>query len=594
MYKFTVAKERSLIDDGNLGSFYKYVNNKVVSRTGIGAVKDSKGILLEHDADKAECFNKYFSSVFTVDDNFSPPVVDKAPVNSFTDISFTFDSVRKAVRSLKAKHSKGPDGLSSFFLKQLAESISFPLMLIFSQSFECGNLPDIWKSAIVTPVFKKGLASDVSNYRPISLTCTCCKVMEAVIKQQLLAYLLSKRLISKHQHGFLARHSTCTQLLECTNDWTMALNSRNSVDVAYLDFSKAFDSVCHAKLCVKLKSFGIGGKLLSWITEYLNNRTQVVKVGDSLSPPCHVTSGVPQGSVLGPLLFLVFINDIVDEFGDFLHVKLFADDVKIYVIVDDLIKTDVLQLALDKLHSWSLKWQLKIAVHKCFVLHIGATNCIHRYHLNNIMLDDVFEARDLGVTIDNNLRFSKHISAIVTKAHQRSALIMRCFKSRDPGLLFRAFTVYVRPILEYCAPVWNPMYLCDIRRIEAVQRRFTKRLENMHELSYCDRLAVLGAESLEVRRLKADLILMYKCLFCSIALEPEIMFTVSDNVHNTRGHRFKLVKPSCRLNCRLNNFTCRNIDIWNSLSQTVFINSTLANFKSRLNNIDFSAFLRVF
>ena len=184
--------------------------------------------------------------------------------------------------------------------------------------------------------------------------------MESVIKRQVLDYLLRRNLISKHQHGFLSNHSTCTQLIECTNDWTLAINSHNTVDIA-------FDSVCHSKLICKLRSFG---KLLTWISEYLSDRTQAVKVGGQLSSGSLVSSGVPQGSVLGPLLFLLFISDIVDEFGVFLTAKLFADDVKIYDVIDGPSKIDCLQLRLDKLHSWSVKWQLNIAAHKCCVLHV--------------------------------------------------------------------------------------------------------------------------------------------------------------------------------------------------------------------------------
>lgn len=188
--------------------------------------------------------------------------------------------------------------------------------------------------------------------------------MESIVKEQMLNYLLLNKLITKHQHGFLSKHSTCSQLIECTNDWSLALNARTAVDSVYVDFSKAFDSVSHFKLSAKLKSFGIGGKLDNWITSFLTNRSQCVKVGTSFSSISHVVSGVPQGSVLGPLLFLLYINDIATLFVHPVTIKLYADDVKIYVVINDIQDTVVLQHGLDNLVEWSCKWQLSISVGK--------------------------------------------------------------------------------------------------------------------------------------------------------------------------------------------------------------------------------------
>ena len=192
------------------------------------------------------------------------------------------------------------------------------------------SLPHEWKHSILTPKFKKGDPSDPSNYRPIALTCTCCKLLESLITSNLVNFLLTHKLISKSQHGFMKRHSTCTNLLESLKDWTLSLSNRKSVIVGYIDFQRAFDSISHAKLIHKLISYGIDGNLLYWIQAFLSDRTQSVRIGSTLSSSCMVTSGVPQGSVLGPILFNIFINDITDSVQDHVTVKLFADDVKLY------------------------------------------------------------------------------------------------------------------------------------------------------------------------------------------------------------------------------------------------------------------------
>jgi ribonucleases P/MRP protein subunit RPP40 len=513
-------------------------------------------------------------------------LADKPVPCGLNDIEFTYEDVVKAVTNIKCKDSTGPDGLSSAFVKGIGAGIAFPLMLIYNQSFQSGKIPAIWKTAVVTPVHKKGPTCDVNNYRPISLTCVCCKLMEIIVKNRMLGYLLSNKLISSHQHGFLSKHSTSSQLLECVNDWTLAIHNKHSVDVVYIDFSKAFDTVCHSKLLYKLQTFGVNGKLLGWISDYLSGRTQCVKVGKCFSSYVDVLSGVPQGSVLGPLLFLIYINDICDIFGDFLSVKLFADDVKVYVEIDGPGKTEELQKGLDRLHEWSIMWQLNLAVNKCFVLHIGYRNSNCSYKVGAVSLADVSETVDLGVRVDSELRFNRHIHSIVLKAQQRCALIKRCFKTKDPRVLMKAFTVYVRPIIEYCSVVWNPQYQCYVKQIESVQKRFTKYLVNMKHLSYHERLIKLQIDSLATRRLKSDLCTVYSILHGCIAVDMADFFVLSKSV--TRGHSWKLCKNHCSVNCRSHFLTNRCIDVWNALEEDIVSAPSLKAFKRKIARLDFN------
>ena len=209
-----------------------------------------------------------------------------------------------------------------------------------------------------------------------------------------------------------------------------------------------------------------------------------MKVGNCFSNYASVGSGVPQGSVLGPLLFLLFINNICDIFGDFLSVKLFADDLKVYVVIDSIDKTESLQNKLDKLGEWFEIWQLNLLINKCLTLHVGKQNLMSSYCIRGLQLANVTETVDLGILVDTRLRFDKHVCNIVHKAHQRAALIKRCFRTKEANVLMKAFAVYVRPLLKYCSPVWNPQYVCHISNIESVQRRFTKHLTGLRNNTY--------------------------------------------------------------------------------------------------------------
>jgi hypothetical protein len=319
---------------------------------------------------------------------------------------------------------------------------------------------------------------------------------------------------------------------------------------------------------------------------FLSDRTQIVKVGKSFSGRVDVISGVPQGSVLGPLLFLVYINDVVNIFSSKVQVKLFADDVKIYVIIDDIDDCELLQASIDKLAAWAELWQLKIYLSKSACLHIGSNKFKYNYCINNSQLGSHNSIADLGVMIDNKLKFSAHINNIVIKAHSRSSLILRCFKCKDCSVLCRGFTVHVSPLLEYCSQVWSPCYVNDIIKIEAVQRRFTKRLQGMAGLSYCERLCKLNLESLEMRRLKHDLHFIFKIFHGAIDIDNQALFVISTTDYDLRGHDKKIAKPVAHLKCRSNSFTCRTINVWNSLPQNAVNLPNDKCFKRFLNSYD--------
>lgn len=589
---YSISCENHLIKNGNLGSFYKFVNSKTSVRTGIPPLMNTTGAIISDDFEKAELLNTFFASVFTKDDGILPSNACAAQHNlPHGGICCTPTLVIKAISKMKGSSSSGDDNLPALVYKKIAHYVAFPLNTIFNVSLSTSKIPKAWKSAVVTPVFKKGLSRDPSNYRPISLTSAACKILESIISDNINEHLSLNSLLSKHQHGFLKKRSTTTQLLQCCNVWHVNQASKNQTDVIYLDFAKAFDSVVHAKLLYKLECYGITGLALNWIKEFLSNRTQRVKVGSSLSTYSQVTSGVPQGSILGPLLFLIFINDICDIIGNNVEIKLFADDVKLFFKITDNSSHSKIQSCLDNISQWCNDWQLKISPSKCAVLTIGKKHSDFCYKIDNATIQLVNSFKDLGVTIDNSLDFSEHVNKICATASQRAALILKCFTSRDPALLIRAFTTYVRPLLEFASCIWSPYKLSLIDKIESIQRRFTKKLHGFYNLSYKDRLIKLGIVSLEERRLKADLVMYFKILHNLIDIDSKDFFSVVAN-NNTRGHPLKLCKPLCTNNSQLYNFKCRAINAWNSLDLATVMSSNASTFKLKLKYLNLCDFVR--
>jgi ribonuclease P/MRP protein subunit RPP40 len=396
----------------------------------------------------------------------------------------------------------------------------------------------------------------------------------------------------------MSRFSTNTNSLECTFDWFVATAHSDSVDVIYIDFSKAFDSIVYSKLLFKLSSLGITGKLLAWLAAFLHNRNQCVAIENIFSSVSSVISGVPQGSVLGPVLFLVFINDIDVICHGRSRIKLFADDLKIYNIVDITNPTATLQLSLDHLVKWSAEWQLPINIKKCSVLTINGSES-HKtltasdYYLEGLLLAKSTSVMDLGVEINSDLSFQSHIGSIVSKARQRVGVLFRGFHTRQVSFLKKAYITYIRPLLEYNSNIWNPTHVYLIDLMENVQRAFTKHVKAISKLPYIERLGIFNLEPLELRRLRYDLVQYYKILNNLTPLNPADYFELHYPPTSARDPSPIIVKPICYTNKVLSGcFFYRHIDCWNSLPSVVRNIKTLPAFKSALCSIDLSDFLR--
>ena len=369
-------------------------------------------------------------------------------------------------------------------------------------------VPRDWTVGRIVPIFKKGDKHDPGNYRPVSLTAVLCKVLESLIRDELIRHLSDLELLACGQHGFRPKRSCNSQLVEVLDDWSKALESGHSIDVLYLDFKKAFDSVPHHRLLYKLRCYGVRGKLLAWIEGFLTTRSQQVTVNGHSSEWTRVESGVPQGSVLGPLLFLVFINDLPDAIQA--SIKMFADDTKLYSAVPTPQASAALQADLDELVKWSESWQLPFNEGKCKVLHLGRGQHAFQYSMKGVQVSRAEAEKDLGVHVDSELKFRKQASAAVAKGSQLLAVIRRSFVLIDTQTLPLLYKTLVRPLLEYGNLVWGPFNRADQKLVERVQRRATRMVSSLRHLPYEERLRALKLPSLYHRRRRGDMIFMYQ------------------------------------------------------------------------------------
>ena len=574
----------------NKRAFFRHVNSKLTVRPEITEIKNEMGTLVDKDKDIANAINKYFSSVHTPQSDEEMPEMTARYIEEIGNIHVTREEVMERLLKININKSCGPDNVHPLLLQKTAEASSHPLVRIFNMSLEAGDLPKDWRTANVTPIHKKGDRTDPGNYRPVSLTSQVCKVLEAIVRKRIVLHLDRNNILSDKQHGFRQGRSCLTNLLEVMESWTMMVDEEDGVDVAYLDFRKAFDLVSHKHLLYKMEKYGITNQVLGWVRAFLHNRTQKVVIRGTASEPESISSGVPQGSVLGPILFLIFINDLPLEVIS--HISLFADDSKIFTRIvsekniakrPDFRGEVNLQNDLNRIKEWAEKWKMEFNIGKCKVMHLGGkNNPRNKYYMGGTELTVTSEERDLGVVIDDALEFDKHIRGIVNKANRMLGLIKIGFNCLDEKIFMNLYPVLVRPLLEYCVQVWSPYKQKYIDMIERVQRRATKLVPSLRNLPYEERLRKLGLTKLIERRFRGDMIETYKILTGKEGINSEHLFQVA----NERGdpglaRGYKLQRKDWSKQMRNNTFSLRVIKPWNKLSRDEVGAAKTSGFKSR-------------
>ena len=353
---------------------WQFINNKTRTRPNIPVPfvdKDtptSSNVTTSLDKEKANVLNQYFVSVFTKEDALYDKVILDRTECKMIDIDINEEMVKKKLLNLKIHKSKGPDGIHLRVLKELASVICVPLAIIFKPT---GILPDEWKLANDTAIHKNGNRQMVGNYRPVSLTLVVCKVLESIVRERVINHMKSNKLFSSKRFGSIGGRPTTLQLLRVLDEWTTILDNGGSIDVTYFDFMKAFDKVSHNRLILKLKSYGIGGVLLDWLKAFLMDRKQRVGVNDEYSKWTEVPSRVPQGWVLGPVLFVVYINDLPDKVTGDSMLYVFADDTKLSRAILDVSDAEILQQDTDNMDEWSREWLVEFHPLKYNVLKMG-------------------------------------------------------------------------------------------------------------------------------------------------------------------------------------------------------------------------------
>jgi hypothetical protein len=431
---------------------------------------------------KANIFNKFFHSVFSKETNRDAPKVTKTIDPNLSVIQLSVDDVKKTLLTLDASKAIGPDGLPTRLLKDFAALLAAPLCQLFNISLGMGYVPAQWKLANVIPVYKKGDRHCPNNYRPISLLPVISKVMERCVYDNIIHHLRPK--ITPAQYGFLANRSIDTQLLSTFSDIIQNYDRKLQTDVVYFDIAKAFDSVPHNLLLVKLQTFGINGQLLEWFKSYLSDRFQRVSIEGVYSDWLPVESGVPQGSILGPLEFILYNNDLPEVLSAGTFMSIFADDTKIYRCINTIRDCITLQYDIDKMTAWGNAWGLKFNESKCQVISVISSipKFLYQYKLGDVLLTRVNEVTDLGINISSNLKWNSHLNSITRKAlkaFSRLWLIVRTVGFDSPPKIKQTLYIsLVRSVIEFGSTIWSPLSKELLSTLESVQRKATNIIIN--------------------------------------------------------------------------------------------------------------------
>ena len=521
-YKNTIAKrEQNAIRaiKNNAKYFYSYAKKFSKVHTSTGPLLNSDQEFIYSEKEMAELLSTQYSPVYSQPQE---PLVDpevlfqeeKSQRPSLLDFEFDWSDIEDAIDELSPSAAAGPDGFPSIYLKHCKKQLSRPLYLIWRKCLNLGFTPAALKLALVTPIHKGNSKSLPVNYRPIALTSHLIKIFEKIVRKRMVKYLEQHNLLNTSQHGFRQGHSCLSQLLQHHDKVLSLLEDGYNVDVIYLDFSKAFDKLDFNITMKKLKNLGISGKLGKWLHSFLTERNQIVVVNGMRSDKASVLSGVPQGSVIGPLLFLLLIGDIDEGLSCFF--SSFADDSRSGMGVKTPDDTMKLQADLNAIYQWAHLNNMSLNASKFELLRYGRDATIKEttQYLSNVdqVIEEHEHVKDLGVYMSNTASFEFHISTIITRAKEIISWILRTFKSREKTGMMTLWKSLVLPRLDYCSQLWNPSKPGLIQHLEALQKSYVQKISGLRNSNYWDTLQELKLYSLQRRRERYQIIYLWSII----------------------------------------------------------------------------------
>lgn len=587
------------MNDTNPRQYWKLVKHFMKSNRGAEIIPPLKTTLDSGeeifsftDLQKANTLNDYFVSMSTLnDDTTSLPVFVAKTLNSLNTINIEESEICDVIKVLIVNKAAGHDMISHKMLKMTCDTIVKPLQILFNRSLTEGIFPSLWKKAVVMPLFKKGPPEEPSNYRPISLLSTVGKIMERVVFKHLFNFFHANNLIYNLQSGFLPRHSTVFQLIDIYNQICQGFDAKQYTCMVFCDISKAFDRVWHKGLIFKLKQNGINGNLLKWLSNYLSNRTQQVFIGSSMSELKTLKAGVPQGSVLGPLLFLIYVNDIVDHLISI--ARLFADDTSLSFTSNNVQDIEgILNHDLRYISVWAKQWLVDFNPNKTEAIFFSCTD-IDKPNLifNNILVAFVENHKHLGLTFSYNGKWHSHIENILSSASKMLGVLRSLKFKLKRKTLNQLYISYLRPLVEYASVVWDGCTVGEKQQLERFQYEAARIVTGLtRSVSIENLMSEIGWLPLSDRRKFQKLVIMFK-MYNGIA--PEYLCNLLPPLVNERttynlrsGENISLLRKRTEVFSR--SFIPSGIELWNNLPQSIRSVNTVEIFKSKLKENMFS------